>query len=202
MNQLSVFKLRPPKILPAALALMSILALIVEPVYAKPPPWAPAHGYRHKHEEPLPEVAPEPVYRAPPPVIEHGRCNREAIGAILGGTAGAALGSRVGEGGARAVATIAGGIIGFIIGREIGRSMDESDRYCMGNALEYAADGAPVGWYNPALDTRYTVTPLNTFQNDGRRCRKYSTVAAIDGGNEKVVGTACRQPDGTWKVVN
>ena len=198
MKQLAEFKLWHCKSLPALLALLSALALSIEPVYATPPPWAPAHGYRHKHGEPQPE----PAYQESPRVIEKGRCNRETVGAILGGTAGAAIGSQVGEGGARAVATIAGGIIGFIIGREIGRSMDESDRYCMGYTLDYAADGAAVDWYNPAYDTRYTVTPLSTFQNAGQRCRKYSTVAAIDGRSERVEGTACRQSDGTWKVVN
>ncbi len=33
-------------------------------------------------------------------------------------------------------------------------------------------------------------------------CREYQGNATIDGTNQPFYGTACRQPDGTWRIVN
>ena len=33
-----------------------------------------------------------------------------------------------------------------------------------------------------------------------RPCRDFTTVTEIDGSRQQVQGTACRQPDGTWKT--
>ena len=34
-----------------------------------------------------------------------------------------------------------------------------------------------------------------------QECREYTTTAEIDGRMQRVVGKACRQPDGSWQVV-
>ena len=31
-------------------------------------------------------------------------------------------------------------------------------------------------------------------------CREYQHTVTIDGKQEKAYGTACRQPDGSWKI--
>src|SRR6266851_390410 len=33
-------------------------------------------------------------------------------------------------------------------------------------------------------------------------CREYQSTTTIAGQPESVVGTACRQPDGTWRIIN
>ena len=33
-------------------------------------------------------------------------------------------------------------------------------------------------------------------------CREYQTQVVIDGRTQNAYGTACRQPDGNWRVVN
>ena len=35
----------------------------------------------------------------------------------------------------------------------------------------------------------------------GTYCREYQQTVTIDGKQERSYGTACRQPDGTWKIV-
>jgi hypothetical protein len=35
-----------------------------------------------------------------------------------------------------------------------------------------------------------------------RQCREYNTTTVIDGAPQQTVGTACLQPDGTWRIVN
>jgi|GEM_PF-4889674 len=33
-------------------------------------------------------------------------------------------------------------------------------------------------------------------------CREYSTTALIEGRQQRLTGTACRQPDGTWRMMS
>lgn len=133
--------------------------------------------------------------------IAAGRCNRAVAGAILGGVAGGAIGSAIGKGDGRTAATVAGAIIGMVIGSSVGRRMDEADRYCVGQTLEYGVARRPVVWSNPDTGERYTVTPLRTYRSDGRYCREYVTDAEIGGRRDQVYGRACRRPDGSWAVV-
>ena len=79
--------------------------------------------------------------------------------------------------------------------------MDRSDRAHTTHALNTSADGESTAWRNDATGLRYSVTPTRTYQADaGGRCRDITTVAQIDGREEVVHVTACRQPDGTWKT--
>lgn len=88
-----------------------------------------------------------------------------------------------------------------LVGSIIGRSMDEVDQYCVSRVLEYAPDRARIHWYGDPGIT-YGVTPLSTFERDGRYCREFHTAAQIDGRNERVYGIACRMPDGVWQVMS
>ncbi|HKJ07656.1 MAG TPA: RT0821/Lpp0805 family surface protein [Gammaproteobacteria bacterium] len=133
--------------------------------------------------------------------IQQGHCNRAAVGTIIGGALGGVVGSQVGKGDGRTAATIAGAVAGMFIGNAVGRSMDEADQACTGQALEYAPDGQSVQWRNPDTDERYRVTPTRTYQNrSGRYCRQYTSDGYVDGKVRQLHGTACRQPDGTWKL--
>jgi hypothetical protein len=35
-----------------------------------------------------------------------------------------------------------------------------------------------------------------------QECREYATTAEIGGRMQRVIGTACRQPDGSWQVIS
>lgn len=198
--------------------LLMLTASLVFPVFesgnafADPPPWAPAHGYRNKHHhddeddedyERAPRVARvQPVY-ASPYGIERGTCNRATLSQVLGGATGAALGSTIGKGNGRTAAIVGGVIIGTIVGGNIGQSMDAVDQGCVGQALEYAPDNRRVSWVDPVAGTRYQVTPNRPYQNQqGQYCRQYSTNAVIGGRNQRVLSTACRQPNGVWQMIN
>ena len=47
-----------------------------------------------------------------------------------------------------------------------------------------------------------SVTPIRTYQSAGTYCREYQQTVIIGGKQEQSYGTACRQPDGSWKVVS
>lgn len=187
----------------AVAGLMLALQLgLPTPAAASPPPWAPAHGYHKgppghwKHRYRAPAVG---VYVSP--YLVDGRCNRQALGAVLGGVVGGVAGSHVGRGDGRTAATIVGTIVGAMIGGSIGRSMDRSDVACVGQALEYGNQGAPVSWTNPDTGARYRITPGPSYADGGGYCREFFREAVIGGRMDRVYGTACRQPDGSWRIV-
>ncbi len=98
------------------------------------------------------------------------------------------------------VAIAAGTLVGAYLGGAIGKSMDEQDRAKMNNALETNNVGQPAYWHNANSGTNYKVTPVKNVAVRGNKyCREYRTVADIGGKKQEMYGTACRQPDGSWK---
>jgi surface antigen len=122
-------------------------------------------------------------------------------GMVIGGILGGVIGHEVGGGRGRTAATIIGTLIGASIGGAIGRSMDEQDRIKTAHTLESVRTGVPSRWRNPDTGHSYTVTPTRTYESAGSPCREYTVDAIIGGKPEKVVGTACRQADGSWRTL-
>lgn len=141
------------------------------------------------------------------------RPNKESQGAmlgmLLGGAVGGLAGSQVGSGSGKAAAimggAIAGAITGNLIGGSIGKNMDDYDRLMANRTLERAPTGQEVAWQNPDTGRSYEMRPTRTYKNPKRPkqyCRDYTTDVLIDGAWEQAKGTACREPDGTWRIVN
>lgn len=127
---------------------------------------------------------------------------QEQAGMVIGGALGGLLGSQVGQGHGRTAAIIVGTLAGAAIGGSIGRSMDETDKLKTAHTLETVRTGVSSTWQNPDTHNDYTVTPTRTYETAQGPCREYTIDAIIGGKEEKVYGTACRQPDGSWKVQN
>ncbi len=128
-----------------------------------------------------------------------GCATREQTGQVIGGVAGAAAGSQVGGGSGQTIATIGGALLGAFVGGQVGNRMDERDHQQTNLALENSRTGQSTEWSNPDSGNQYSIQPTRTFQAASGPCRDYTMDAVIDGRNETVTGTACRQPDGTWK---
>jgi len=124
----------------------------------------------------------------------------EQGGMIIGGILGGVLGNQVGKGSGRTAAIIAGTLLGAAIGGRVGQSMDETDRMRTAQSLETVRTGVPSSWRNPDTGNQYTVVPTRTYDTNSGPCREYTVDAIIDGRRDKVYGTACRQPDGSWRV--
>ncbi len=128
--------------------------------------------------------------------------SNQDIGTVTGGVAGGLLGSTIGGGGGRILAIAAGTLTGAFIGSRVGKSMDDTDRLKMNSALESNTVGQPAYWTNSKTGDSYTVTPTKNVDVRGNKyCREYRTTAMVAGKQQQVYGTACRQPDGTWKIV-
>lgn len=125
---------------------------------------------------------------------------REQQGMVIGGILGGVLGSQVGHGHGQTAATILGALAGVAIGGSVGRSMDDTDRLKTAHALETVRTSVPSRWRNPDTGNQYTVVPTRTYDSAQGPCREYTIDGVIGGKKESIVGTACRQADGSWRV--
>lgn len=128
--------------------------------------------------------------------------SKEDQGALIGMVVGGIIGHQVGGGSGQAIATMVGVVAGGLIGGSVGRSMDETDRIYAGAALENVRTGVPSTWVNPDTGSEYTMTPTRTYESGDGPCREYTLDAVIGGKTEQIYGTACRQADGSWEIVN
>ena len=123
------------------------------------------------------------------------------IGMVTGAVLGGALGHQVGHGSGQTAATIGGAALGAFLGSRVGTGMDRSDQLKTAEALETSKDGQAKSWLNPDTGQHYSVMPTRSYQGASGPCREFTTVMEVrDGRRELVNGTACRQPDGTWRT--
>ena len=132
---------------------------------------------------------------------------KETGGTVIGAVAGGLLGSTIGKGSGKVIAVGVGAVLGGIIGSEVGKSLDRADRAHMHRttqqSLETQNTGQSSTWRNPDSQHSGTVTPTRTYQrDDGRPCREFQQTVTIDGRTERAYGRACRQSDGSWKIVS
>jgi surface antigen len=125
---------------------------------------------------------------------------KEQKGTAAGAVVGGLVGSYIGSGTGRTTAIVLGTIAGGMVGRHVGQKMDEADRIKAAQALENAKTGESTTWRNPDSGAQYTMTPTHTYEAKGSACRDYKVETTIDGKPETVEGSACRQPDGSWKT--
>ncbi|VAV94749.1 hypothetical protein MNBD_ALPHA01-634 [hydrothermal vent metagenome] len=135
--------------------------------------------------------------------------SKQGFGTMLGAIGGAAIGSAIGDNGdgtTHFFAVAAGTLAGAAIGSSIGKSLDDADRQAMMRnrqiALETYPSGQPSTWYNPDSGNSGSYTPSPAYQDSsGAYCREYQQTITVGGKVEEAYGKACRQPDGTWKIV-
>lgn len=130
---------------------------------------------------------------------------KQTVGTLGGAALGGLLGSQFGDGTGQLVATGAGVLIGGLIGSEIGRTMDEQDRMQANEAVIQAQEaslGETIVWNNPDSGNTGTVTPIRDgTSTSGLYCREFQQTITVGGETQTAYGTACRQPDGTWRIV-
>ena len=131
---------------------------------------------------------------------------KEGAGTLVGAGTGALLGSTIGGGEGRVVAVAIGTLAGAIVGSQVGRSMDTTDRMMMERNAQYSLENTRTNttteWRNPDTGNYGATTPVETYQtSSGTYCREYIQDVIVAGERQQAYGTACRQPDGTWKII-
>jgi surface antigen len=131
---------------------------------------------------------------------------KHGAGTLLGAVGGALTGANVGKGRGRLVAVAAGTVMGAFLGGEIGRSLDPADRISIAKAQQHAhfvPVGETIQWSNPESGNHGEIRPLREGRsNGGRYCREYHNRVVINGQSQQAYGVACRQPDGSWQVID
>jgi surface antigen len=135
-------------------------------------------------------------------------CDGEQIGTIAGAAGGAVAGRAIGgDGTGGYVGLILGAVVGGYLGGQAGKWLDERDQKQMADtttkALETGQAGQAVTWNNPDSGNRGSVTPQAKFKDSsGQVCRDFSSSASsAQGQSLNGAGTACKQADGTWRIV-
>jgi len=139
-------------------------------------------------------------------VMNGGGLNKQDVGTLGGAIGGGVIGSTMGRGAGKTAATIGGALLGGILGNSIGKSLDNADRAAYDStsqrALETAQPGQSLPWRNPQSGNSGTITPSNYYQNaQGQYCREYTQTIVVGGQKQEGYGKACRQPDGSWKII-
>lgn len=169
--------------------LAGLLLFALTSAWATPPSHAPAHGWRKQND---------PYYMGYTGKkwdqdygIVAGHCNRQAVGAVLGGAAG----SQDGKGDGNKVAIIVGTALDAVLGANAGRDMDRSDAACIGHALELARDGQRVSWRDDA-GKQFRVKPLKGSSQNGLPCRGFELTV----GRKTIKRDACQAEPGAWEI--
>lgn len=125
-----------------------------------------------------------------------------AAGAIAGGLLGTAIFHN------QVAGAIGGALIGGVIGNRIGNYMDAQDRANMQSAIVNTPMNQQASWTSNKAGPNgqpvtYTVRPVKTETVHHRYCREYQTTVTVGGkAQQPAYGRACRQPDGSWKIVS
>ncbi len=133
--------------------------------------------------------------------------DKETLGSLGGAALGGLAGAQVGSGSGQLAATAVGALLGFFVGAEVGKSLDKADQLyakrTAGQALETNSTGQTSSWSNPDSGNSGSITPpRTTYTDSGQPCREYQQTVTIGGKTQQAYGTACREADGSWRIVN
>jgi surface antigen len=141
---------------------------------------------------------------------------------LFGGLIGGGIGAGVGYAAGKSKGAAIGGILGLGLGALIAAAADQDDHRRYPRHVAYAPPPpayAPAPVYVPApYDPAYRPgayrqpyppapvysqpDPYAGAQYSQAYCRQYNGTVNVNGGRYPSYGTACLQPDGTWRIVN
>jgi surface antigen len=128
--------------------------------------------------------------------------SKQDIGTLTGAAGGAAASGLLFHGDSQIPAMVIGGILGGALGNRIGNKMDQQDQARMSQAVTHTPTNQTTAWTNQNTGVTYQVTPIRNYKTtQNQYCREYQTTVIINGEAQKAYGTACRKPDGSWKIV-
>jgi surface antigen len=125
--------------------------------------------------------------------------------AVLGSLGGAGVGAGIAAlAGASPAWIVGAALMGGLLGGAIGHGLDNRDKEMAAKAARQAFENNRTGqastWNNPDSGNSGSVTPTRTYQQGGTYCREYQQTITVGGEKKQAFGTACRQPDGSWKI--
>ncbi len=124
----------------------------------------------------------------------------------IGGVGGATVGGLIAAAAGAHPAWIAGSIIlGALTGGTIGTLLDQRDKEQHAQSGYRAFEGKKTGgrtnWKNAKSGNQGTTQIDRTYWRNGKRCKDFTQKIIADGRGHTVTGTACKQADGSWRVM-
>jgi len=163
--------------------------------YGPPPPPPPeAYDYNYRVEQ-------DPYYRD----CVRQRQNNTAGGLIIGAIAGGILGNAVSRGPQRGPGTALGAVLGGAVGAGIGSNLSCEDRgYVYRTYYNGFEAGRPHARYDWRRGDLYGYMQVGEYYRGprGYRCATYTQEIFVNGRPEVAQGHACRQPNGTWALID
>ena len=126
-------------------------------------------------------------------------------GNIIGALIGAILAYELGKDSSNKKAWIGLGLIGgwqfgghYIKLTQRGQQLHSYTAY---SSLEHLPDNSTNTWNNPNSGNSGNFTVRNTNVYNGSPCREFTQTIYVGGRAQQGYGTACRQADGSWKII-
>ncbi len=139
--------------------------------------------------------------------------NKTTAGGLAGAAGGAFAGARlfggsngfIGKGSTTQMAGVAAGaLLGALVGGSVGSSLDRADQPAPSRAQARQAP-PDIRWTDPdaepARPAPARILREGRDRDTGQLCREFVQDIEVGGRAEKGWGIACRQDDGTWRVV-
>jgi hypothetical protein len=142
---------------------------------------------------------------------------------LFGGLIGGGLGAGIGYAAGKSKGAAIGGVLGLGLGAMLALAAEQDNHRRHPRAVyappppAYAPPPvytpppafAPAPAYRPSYQPGAyqpaavpAVDPYAAAQYSQAHCREYSGTISVDGTARAAYGTACLQPDGTWRIVN
>lgn len=94
-----------------------------------------------------------------------------------------------------------GGLIGAKLGATLDRKDLKAGLEAEYKALEYGGGGEIVTWAGPGGKASGKVVAAQPYRVGSQDCRQYSHELTLSGAVSNARGTACRNGDGTWTLL-
>lgn len=138
-------------------------------------------------------------------VDQYGNTSNASGGTVLGALGGAFVGSQMGggTGGGAVIGALMGATVGGTLGNRVGSQLDNQSKRKIAETSYYVLDRGQIGrpYYWHSDNYRGYVKPTNEYSYRGMQCREYVQSVMIGGRPVEAYGEACRQPDGSWKIM-
>lgn len=100
------------------------------------------------------------------------------------------------------IAAMGGGLVGGSIGAGLSQREKRSALEAEYKALEYTASGQPVSWKGDQAGHYGEVVAAQPYRVGSQDCRQYAQTVYAGGSGATARGTACRNADGSWSLLN
>jgi surface antigen len=127
-----------------------------------------------------------------------------AAGALGGGAISGLACSQLGRGNGKTAIVGACSMLGGIAGLLMGYQYSQQRQVAQAQQVPRVPMMAPTPTAQPPYEGEGNLKLGQTFANPstGEYCREFQHSAKVAGKVRQIYGTACQQPDGTWKVIS